>query len=285
MVTTSLQTFDPFQQAQMSSVFRERLPSASPSVAEDEDLLGQWSERLPTGCHDSLLQLSEYFTGFPDGSVTGKLSNPHSPMQKHPAPAETKACDCFDFLLQALHVVRTKSLNSHSLALDIILSESKNIISRGEALLNCSCSENGTLIMLLASLVAEHLSFLQAATTAVSAAGFGSPTNTIGSTTTASTPNSETQAVASYASRLTIGNYIVDGEDEARLRVELILMELKKTNAFLARFKAKVARLRVVGYERQTYEGLVNLLCMRLREATIRLQRQRVKMNGDEGAE
>ena len=285
LVTTSMQAFEPFQHAQMSTAFRDRLPSASPSVAEDEDLLGQWSERLPTGCHDSLLQLSEHFTGFPDGSVTGRLSNSHSPMPKHPAPADPKACDCFDFLLQALHVMQTKSVNPHSLALDTILSDSKNMISRGEALLNCSCSENGTLIMLLASLVAEHLSFLQAAT-AASAADLGSPTTastTVGSTT-ASTPNSENQAVASYASRLTIGNYIVDREDEARLRIEMILLELKKTNAFLAKFKAKVARLRV-GYESQTYEGLVNLLCTRLREATIRLRKQRVKMNGDDGAE
>ena len=95
----------------------------------------------------------------------------------------------------------------------------------------------------------------------------------------ASTLNSENQAAALYASRLTIGKYIVDREDEARVRIEMILMDLKKTNAFLAKLKAKVGRLRV-GYERQTYEGLVNLLCTRLREATIRLQKQRVKMNG-----
>ncbi|KAL9065194.1 MAG: hypothetical protein Q9161_008393 [Pseudevernia consocians] len=287
MVTTSLQAFEPFQHAsKISSAFRDRLPSASPSVAEDEDLLGQWSERLTTGCNDSLMQLSEYFTGFPDGSMTGNLSISHLPMQKHPAPADPKACDCFDFLLQALHVMQTKSLNPHSLALDTILSDSKNMISRGEALLNCSCSENGTLIMLLASLVAEHLSFLQAATTAASAADSGSPTTTSTATgsTTASTPNSENQATASYASRLTIGNYMVDREDEARLRIEIILMELQKTNAFLAKFKAKVARLRV-GYESQTYEGLVNVLCTRLREATIRLQKQKVKMNSDDGAE
>ena len=286
MAMTSLQAFEPLQNAQMPSAFRDRLLSASPSVAEDEDLLGQWSERLPTGCHDSLLQLSEYFTGFPpDGSMTGRLSNSHSPIQKHPAPEGPKACNCFDFLLQTLHVMQTKSLNPHSLALDNILSDSKNMIRRGEALLDCSCSENGTLIMLLASLVAEHLSFLQAAT-AANPADSGSPTTTnttIGSTT-ASTSNSENQAAASYASRLTIGNYIVDREDEARLRIEMILMELQKTNAFLAKFKAKVARLQV-GYERQTYEGLVNLLCTRLREATIRLQKQKVNMNGDDGAE
>lgn len=206
-------------------------------------------------------------------------------MQNHPAPADPKACNCFDFLLQALHVTQTKSLNPHSLALDTILSDSKNMISRGEVLLNCTCSENGTLIMLLASLVAEHLSFLQAAT-AASAADPGSPTTTSTTTgsTTASTSNSENQAAASYASRLTIGNYIVDREDEARLRIEMILMELQKTNGFLGRFKAKVARLRV-GYESQTYQGLVNLLCTRLREATIRLQQQKVKMNCDDGAE
>lgn len=194
-------------------------------------------------------------------------------------------CNCFDFLLQALHEMQTKSLDPHSLALDTILSDSKDMINRGEALLNCSCSENGTLIMLLASLVAEHLSFLQAAT-AASAADSGSPTttSTITGSTTASTPNSESQAAASYPSRLTIGNYIVDREDEVRLRIEMILMELRKTNAFLLKFKTKMARLRV-GYESKTYEGLVDLLCTRLREATIGLQKQRVKMNGDDGAE
>ena len=286
MVTTSPQALGPFQNAQMSSAFRDRLPSASPSVAEDEDLLGQWSDRLPPGCHDSLLQLSEYLTGFPDGSITGSLSDPHSPMQKHPASTVPKACDCFHSLLQALDVMHTKSMNPHSLALDAILSDSKNMISRGEALLNCSCYESGTLIMLLASLVAEHLSFLQSAATTASATDSGSPvTTTTTGSTTASTPNSENQAAAaSYASRLTIGNYIVDREDEARLRVEMILMELQKTNAFMAKFKAKVARLRV-GYESQAYAGLANLLCARLREATIRLQRQKVKMNGDDGVE
>ena len=283
MTTTSQQVIEPFPHSQISSAFRDRLPSASPSVTQDEDLLGLWSDRLPTpGDHDSLFELSENFMSFAKNSQTDRLSNSHSPIQRHPAPAGPKACNCFHSLLQALHVMQTKSINPHSFALDAILNDSKNTISRGEALLNCTCSENGTLIMLLASLIAEHLSFFQAATTA-STVDSCSPTSTSTTTgsTTASTPNSENPAAGSYASRVMIGNYIVDKEDEARLKIEIILIELQKTNSFLSKFRAKVGRLRVCS-ESQTYEGLVNLLCTRLREVSSRLQKQKLKANSDD---
>lgn len=179
--------------------------------------------------------------------------------------AGLKGCDCFYSLVQALHTIQAQSQCPSMRSLDIILNDSKDMISRGENMLNCTCSEDGALVMLLAGLIAKHLAFFQPAS---------------GTSTSSLSASTFSENVPSCASRVTIGKYIMDGEDEQRLRIEIILMELQKMSNLILKYRGKFSSLSV-GYESQTYETVFNFLYTRLCETQSRLEEQKQKSKGD----
>lgn len=70
----------------------------------------------------------------------------------------------------------------------------------------------------------------------------------------------------------------MDGDDEERLRIEIMMMELQKLSALLMKFRSKFSSL-PVGYEGHTNETVLNFLNMRLREATDGLQREKQRLS------
>ena len=72
----------------------------------------------------------------------------------------------------------------------------------------------------------------------------------------------------------------MDIEDEERLRMEIILMELQKLNTLLMKFRGKFSAMDM-GYEGHTYETMLDFLNTRLREAMNKLQRQKQRYKGE----
>lgn len=168
--------------------------------------------------------------------------------------AGLKGCNYLYSLVQALHTIQSQAQCPSMNSLDVILNDSKDMVSRGENMLNCTCSEEGALVLLLAGLVAKHLAFFQPAS---------------GTSASSMSASTFSENVPSCASRVTIGKYTMDGEDEQRLRIEIVLMELQKLSNLLLEYRGKFSSLSV-GYESQTYETVFNFLYTRLRETQSR---------------
>ena len=245
------------------SSFSDRSTSAITSAALDEDLLAQWPEYLPTPEEGSLHGFSNGFMDPTNDSTRSAAT--HELFPRLNQAAGLKGCDCFYSLVQALHTIQAQSQCPSMNSLDIILNDSKDMISRGENMLNCTCSEDGALVMLLAGLIAKHLAFFQPAS---------------GTSASSMSASTFSENVPSCASRVTIGKYIMDGEDEQRLRIEIILMELQKLSNLILKYRGKFSSLSV-GYESQTYETVFNFLYTRLGETQSRLEEQKQKSKED----
>ena len=225
----------------------------------DTNILAPWRNYLPNSDKDEpLFKMSDDLAG----DFTGMTPEP-SDAQSLAATdvafshSNRSTCNCFDSITQALQEMHMQSRGPSAPSLEATLSCSKEITSRGEVLLNCSCTEDSTLIMLFAALIAKFLSLYAANI------DFSSP------------PSSASFADTSDASsRVKIGRYTMDVQDEERLRTEIIMMELGKLNTLLMRFRGKFSSLNA-GYEGHTYETMLDFLNTRLREAMNKLQRQK----------
>ena len=232
----------------------------------DVNLLAPWRDYLPISEEDngSTFQISE---GFMEFSTT----TPSSPRDQQlrirtASPSrdnKSHSCDCFNSLMQALHAMQ-KQAQHQVLTLESTLIRSKDVTSHGERLLHCTCVEDSALTMLFAALIAKYLSLYSSDNIDL-----------------ASSPSSASLADTSFSSsRLTVGRHTIDMEDEERLRMEIMTMELQKLNALLMRFRGKFSAL-PVSYEAHMYETVLNSLTTRLREAMDKLQRQKQKLKGE----
>ena len=77
-----------------------------------------------------------------------------------------------------------------------------------------------------------------------------------------------------------MGKHIIDTEDEERLRMEIMSMELQKLNTLLIKFRGKFSSL-PVGYEAHLNESVLNSLNSRLREAMEKLREQKQRLKGE----
>lgn len=234
------------------------------------------------GFDDDFLKPTQEYLPMPDGesstfNISDELatyynttaSNPRANEQLSTVPPSShddiRACDCFLSIVQALNTIEIQSKGTRTPSLEAVLSASRDVIALGEAVLGCSCSEDSTLVMLLTGLIAKHLSF------------YGCGGNGLISSPPSSSSASET-SVSLPSSRVTIGKYMMDGDDEERLRIEIMMMELQKMATLLMKFRGKFASL-PVGYEGHTNETVLNFLNTRLREATDGLQREKQRLN------
>ncbi|KAF6239265.1 hypothetical protein HO173_002526 [Letharia columbiana] len=223
----------------------------------DSDLLAPWRGCLPSSEKDD--PLFETSDDFVDDfiSMTALPSHQQSFNATNGALSHIlQTCNCFDSITQILQKVHNQSRRSSNPNLEATLSCSKEVTARGEALLNCTCTEDSTLVMLFAALVAKYLSLYAAH---------------IDLTSSSWTFLAD---ISAASSRVTIGGYTMDAEDEERLRIEIVLMELQKLNTLLMKFQGKFSSSEM-GYESHTYETMVAFLNMRLREAMDKLQRQK----------
>jgi hypothetical protein len=129
----------------------------------------------------------------------------------------SSGCTCLSSCLQALHTLCQHSANQVAdPPFDIILTLNREAMECCNTVLNCmSClfkAGINTSIMLLATLIGKIVTFYRLA----AQSNFNTPGEPM---------------------RLMLGTYRVKGEDEQRLKSEILLMELRKVDNIFARFK------------------------------------------------
>ena len=244
----------------------------------DVNLLAPWRDYLPISeeDHNSLSEISDDLVGLATGTATPTAPSARDQKLLTAAGAEGppnchdgesgafNSCNCFNSLMQALHVMQSQTQRQCGApTLETMLVRSKDITAHGEALLRCSFTEDSTLTMLFAALVAKYLSFYSS--------------NNIDLVSSTSSPSSGTSF---GTSRLTVGKHTIDTEDEERLGMEIMSMELQKLNTLLTKFRGRLSTL-PVGYEAHLYESVLNSLNSRLREAMEKLREQKQRLKGE----
>ena len=174
-----------------------------------------------------------------------------------PPELSGSSCNCFDSIFEALYALQ-KQFKSHPTTLDAVLAANQDVIGRGEAILACDCSNDSTSIMLLSGLIAKLLSL------------YSSISGT-SSTSSSSSPESSDFVSITPPARITIGKYTMEGRDEEQMLTEIIMIELRKLNSMLLKFRDKFRGL-PAEHESRTYEMLMNFLSTRIREVVNRLQ-------------
>ena len=210
--------------------------------------------------------------------------------------------------MHALHTLQRQT-NTDTTTLDIVLATSKEAVGWCDAVLRCACASDSTVIMLLGALVGKILTLYHswydardtapvdhstadgrqdAVMTLVSSDSSSASRRSV-DLTLAATPRScdhgvnpdaagETQHACSppvnrsSPVRVTLGAYRLDSEDEGRLKVKLMLIELRKVDGLLGRFRERVGMVSVK-YESRTHESLALSLAITLRATAERLQR------------
>ncbi|KAI4100143.1 MAG: hypothetical protein L6R37_005658 [Teloschistes peruensis] len=293
---------------------------------DDMNFFTPWRDYLPS--LDTELSLPESTTdsaGFTNASTsttaTTPISTPISPPASHFSRVSTPmrvsttrlgaGCNCITALAQALQIMQAKSAHPSSTppTLEIILEDNRDVVTRGETLLRCSCFDDSTTIMLFTALIAKHLSsfgtFLSTTDLLLESplqpprpqnqqqqqqqqlndyrpsSSAGIMPSLLTNTTTATNPISLSSSSAAASSRLTIGTYTLDAAGEERLRIKIMMMELQKLGSLLGRIRSRLSAL-PVGYEGRTYETMVDFLNTRLREATDRLRTLKKRVKGED---
>ncbi|KAL9596552.1 MAG: hypothetical protein Q9219_005730 [cf. Caloplaca sp. 3 TL-2023] len=268
---------------------------------DDINLLVPWQDYLPNIDKEqqSLIQnpteLGDFANVTTAADDTSPISTPISWASKDlELLPPSVSCNCISSLAQAIQAMSQSQPSAHPThpppALETVLSDSKAVVSYGETLLQCPCSDDSTSIMLFSALTAKHLSFYAATTSTLHTTTTSTSMSTGTSTTTTAnslhpdliTPPSSSTSSPPFpttvgSSRLHIGTYTLDAEGEERLRVKIMMMQLQKLGALLAKFQHKFSSL-PVGYEGQTYETMMGFLMTRLREAMERLRRLKKRL-------
>lgn len=275
---------------------------------DDINFFTPWRDYLPSlNPEHSLSESTVDSAGFTNPSTTTlattPISTPASQFSKDPEPMQMSTtqfaagCNCISALAQALQIMQAQTPFPNNMAptLETILEDNRDVVARGETLLNCTCFDDSTTIMLFTALIAKHLTFYG---TSLTAEILNSPlqhqpqqqqqsdlqtySSSSSSAVLATTMSSSSSSSSSAAtSRLTIGTYTLDAAGEERLRIKIMMMELQKLGSLLGKIRSKLSAL-PVGYEGRTYETMVDFLNTRLREATDRLRTLKKRVKGED---
>ncbi|MDI1491478.1 MAG: hypothetical protein OHK93_002687 [Ramalina farinacea] len=135
-----------------------------------------------------------------------------------------RGCHCITSLVLALHNLTTVPMESRSHSLDAMLNNSRAMLSLSQTVLTCTlCLEDSsTQMFLLAGLIEKYLCGIQSS--------LPDPSSTSSASKTLPSPiDSPSQHPRGRSSsRVMIGSYTMDAEDEERLRTEIIRIELRK---------------------------------------------------------
>lgn len=283
---------------------------------DDINFFTPWRDYLPSlNPEHSLSDSTVDSAGFTNPSTTTlattPISTPASQFSKEPEPEPMQmsttqfaaGCNCISALAQALQIMQAQTPfpNNAAPTLETILEDNRDVVARGETLLNCTCFDDSTTIMLFTALIAKHLTFYG---TSLTAEILNSPlqhqtqqqqqqqqqhndlhtyssSSSSGVLATTMSSLSSSSSSSAATSRLTIGTYTLDAAGEERLRIKIMMMELQKLGSLLGKIRSKLSAL-PVGYEGRTYETMVDFLNTRLREATDRLRTLKKRVKGED---
>lgn len=186
------------------------------------------------------------------------------------SPPNRDTCSCFTSNLKSLETLRRFSdpySAQNTTPFDVALFISKQAITHCTAMLSCtyctrttSGDSNSTPMLIFAGLMNDILNSYSAACTAH-----------FDLETTDSSPNSH----SSTSSQLTLGTYLVDGEDGRHLKLEILMIELRKVERLWMQFKDVCAQVHVGDGRKSLLEALVSYLGQTLGDTVDRLEARR----------
>ena len=179
----------------------------------------------------------------------GNLSSPAASdmAQSHPH-------DCTSLAFSTLHSLHLPSCSAPSSGtvssslptIDQVLVTNRAAVQSVLTLLACPCSTDRHLPLLLAVITSKILAWYQA----IVCVNINGSSQTTSSLSVSSLPHSSTTVAATSYTHLesvihtpiTLGAYTLDGEDEERLRVQLVLGELKRVDNLVEKFCERFCR-------------------------------------------
>ncbi|MCJ1407781.1 hypothetical protein MMC19_001852 [Ptychographa xylographoides] len=222
-------------------------PSAFPQKASDLDSLRQsWYQHL-SGSIGGPTYMSHEQQSSSAVSTSPSCPTPTTPGQLPSNRPWASNCGCYKTILQTLSSLHIFS-SFPNVTFDVALARNKEAVTLCLTALRCTCSADASFGLLFVSLIARILFIYQNSCTAWS-----------------------NIATATTTTRLTLGVYNLDREDEERIKMELVRMELGKVEALVARLKEKVCYGGVES-EVKASEALVGFLECKLRAAFDALQ-------------
>ncbi|MCJ1419188.1 hypothetical protein MMC32_005541 [Xylographa parallela] len=180
-------------------------------------------------------------------SHTASTSSFDSPIQTPTTPTCSSTCGCFRTILETLSSLYIFS-SFPNLTFDVALARNKEAVSLCLAALECNCAAEASFGLLYISLIAKILSIYQ------SSCGVWSD-----------------QSSSSTSARITLGVYNLDREDEERIKMILVRMELRKVETLVAKVREKACQGDGES-EIQAFDALVRFLDGKLRAVSNALQ-------------
>ncbi|MCJ1372820.1 hypothetical protein MMC20_004045 [Loxospora ochrophaea] len=239
---------------------------------------GDWADAVSTAAQTPMSTPSLSLLNTREMSVAPPFPTPSStPIKQDDSGAKplnaysrATACDCFSTNLQSLQTLRRHSDNLSSQSatpFDVALSISKHAIIYGTAMLNCphclsssSRASNSTPLLILASLIDDILALYGTACINHFDLAADSPSSV-----------SET----SSSSQLTLGTYLVDGEDGKHLKLEILMIELRKVERLWMQYREACGQVRAEGAQKSLLDSSVGYLAQTLRRTMSMLEARR----------
>ena len=161
-----------------------------------------------------------------DSSPYHLASPAHSSYQEFSSPASFNQCQCFQLALQKLSSINQVS-GSSTTTFDVALQQGKEAISLSASILRCSCrTVDNVLVIILASLLSRTLAIYQSLCT-------------VHLTRLPLLSSGEDDSRPSQA-RVTLGAYELDEEDQDRLKLNIVGIELQKAEEVLTIFREQL---------------------------------------------
>ena len=194
-------------------------------------------------------------------------------------PPVEDACDCHTQLLQALRVPPRVIKAAHAsrdttapvAAFDVLLAANKQSIQRCTTLLGCNdCFDGSRSFLSVFTLLSQILTLYSSACESY----LVQPPPPAAAATSGNHGRQQPPPVVPGPLRLNFGAYNLDHEDEALLKKELVLIELRKVESLLSRLRDRVGEVDDRA-ECGAYEALLAYLTRRLQQIVIVIQPQR----------
>ena len=189
--------------------------------------------------NDDFMKIASHSDGTPaedDNPMTDVTSNHNAGPSMVNASDTGRGCYCITSLVLALHNLTTRPMESRSHNLDAMLNNSRAMLSLSQTVLTCTmCLEDGsTQMFLLAGLIDKYLCTIQ------SSSSYPPSTSSVSKTLPSPIDSPLQHPRGRSSSRVVIGSYTMDAEDEERLRTEIILIELRKLMKLLEKYWSRL---------------------------------------------
>lgn len=186
-------------------------------------------------------------------------------------------CQCFQRICSMLTTLSQVSEPQRT-TFDVALTKNKDAIAMCGATLRCrQCSNDTESVTMLVSLMAKIISVYKAPGSAyLNSINTSLPTLSRDSDDTISNGSS-----GSGHSYITYGSYRMDKEDDERLKMEIVAIELRKVESLIVGFRERFCGTQMqrprAEHESRLYEAMVDFLAKRLRAEFERLNRRKGK--------